>query len=126
MMTGTVNSQLEAVVEVFVLGPSGKTKSLAAVVDTGFDGWLTLPQDVISELDFNWRGRGRALLADGAETIFDRYDAILTWHGLARRIMVDSANIKPLLGMSLLQNCKLRMQVRSGGPVTIEPLPKLS
>ena len=39
-----------------------------------FDGWLTLPAETIERLELQWRRRGRALLADGSECVFDIYE----------------------------------------------------
>jgi clan AA aspartic protease len=89
----------------------------------GFDGWLSLPPEVIAQLGLPWRRRGRALLADGSESIFDMYEATVLWNGASRRIAVDEASTVPLVGMALLEGCELNVQVRTSGRVTIIPLP---
>lgn len=73
-------------------------------------------------LDLVWRRRGRALLADGSESIFDIYEAIVIWDGEARRIPVDQAETTPLVGMSLLEGYELTVQAQPGGNVTIAAL----
>jgi hypothetical protein len=50
-----------------------------ALVDTGFDGWLSLPPALIASLGLAWHRRGRAILADGSETVFDIYAGALVW-----------------------------------------------
>lgn len=47
------------------------------MIDTGVDGSLTLPPTVIAALQLAWRGRGRTLLADGSESVFDIHAARL-------------------------------------------------
>ena len=73
-------------------------------------------------LELQFRGRGRGLLADGSETIFDAYEAEVLWDGEPRRVGVDEANTDPLLGMSLLHHHKLTIEIVAGGKVLIEPL----
>jgi len=75
MITGIVTADREALIRLTVRGPTGQERRLEAVIDTGFDGWLTLPPTLIAQLGLPWRRRGRALLADGSESVFDIYEA---------------------------------------------------
>jgi clan AA aspartic protease len=119
MITGVVTDDRQALIRLIVRGPAGKEQEVEAIIDTGFDGWLSLPSSIISSLGLMWRRRGRALLADGSESIFDIYDAIVIWDGEARRIPVDQAETTPLVGMSLLEGYELTVQAQRGGNVTI-------
>src|ERR1700719_4192898 len=101
MITGIVTADREAVIRLVVHGPSGNGHEIEAVVDTGFDGWLSLPPDAISELQLPWRRRGLALLADGSESVFDIYEGSVRWHKQNRRIAIDAAETAPLIGMAL-------------------------
>lgn len=123
MITGSVTVDLEAIIRLVVRGPDDGELEIDAVVDTGFDGWISLPPSLISQLGLPWRQRGRALLADGSECVFDTYESVVVWDGDARRVPVDEANTGPLLGMSMLEGSELSLQVRSGGNVSITPLP---
>jgi clan AA aspartic protease len=105
-----------------VLGPNGRQEEIDALIDTGFDGWLTVPLELVARLDLPWRRRGRALLADGSQTLFDIYEADVLWDKRRRRISVDEVKAMPLVGMSLLDGFELKMQVRKRGKVTIRPL----
>jgi clan AA aspartic protease len=109
-----------------VRGPTGQEQEIEAVIDTGFDGNLSLPPSVIVLLNLEWRERGRALLADGSESVFDIYEGTVLWDGQARRIPVHEAETIPLVGMSLLQGYELTVQVQPGGNVTIKPLSQKS
>jgi len=123
MITGAVTVHREAVIRLAVRCPAGHEQQIEAVVDTGFDGWFSLPPALIALLGLAWRRRGRALLADGRDTVFDIYEGTLLWDGSPRRVAVDEASTAPLVGMALLDGYELNVQVRSGGGVTIKVLP---
>jgi clan AA aspartic protease len=124
MITGVVTASLQAIIRLTVRGPEGQEQEVEAVIDTGFDGTLTLPPALIAALGLAWRRRGRALLADGSESLFDIYEATVVWDGEPRRIAVDEADIDPLVGMSLLYGYELIVQAVESGSVMIQPLPQ--
>jgi clan AA aspartic protease len=124
MITGTVTADREAIIRLTVRGPAGQERRVEAVIDTGFDGWLSLPPALIARLGLPWRRRGRALLADGSESVFDIHEATVVWDRRRRRIPADEADTTPLVGMALLDGYELNAQVRAGGKVTIKPLPR--
>ncbi len=74
MISGAVNAQREAIVRLVVLDSYGREREIEAVVDTGYTGLLTLAPDLIAVLNLPLHGRGRAVLADGRETLFDIYE----------------------------------------------------
>lgn len=121
MIVGVVNSVREAVIRLTVLGSQGQIE-IDAAVDTGFDGYISLSRAVISELGFRFHRRGRAVLADGSEIIFDVYEATVIWDGEPRRVEVDEADTDPLVGMGLLEGYELTVEVVTGGAVAIELL----
>src|SRR6266571_1068204 len=102
MITGVVTANREATIQLAVRGPAGVEEQIEAVIDTGFDGWFSLPPAVITLLGLQWRRRGRALLADRSECVFDIYEVTVLWDGSLRRIAVDEASTAPLVGMALL------------------------
>ena len=64
MITGTVNAHREAVLRLAVRNANGNERQCEAVVDTGFDSWLSLPPDFITTLGLHWQRFGRAVLAE--------------------------------------------------------------
>ncbi len=102
-----------------VRGPAGQEREVEAVIDTGFDGTLSLPLADIIALGLPWRRRGRALLADGTESVFDIYEATVVWDGMPPRVAIDAADIDPLVGMLLLNGYELTIQAVVGGQVYI-------
>ena len=121
MMQGYVNENYEAVLTVVVKN-GNKFKSINAVIDTGFTGFLSLPIAIITELDLSWNYRDRGTLGDGSETLFDIYDAMVIWNGQYREIEVNRAETDPLIGMSLFRSYRLQINTIPGGLVTISTL----
>ena len=50
MMVGVVQSDLEAVISIAVIEPSGRHQVVEAVIDTGYNGFLTLAYGMIELL----------------------------------------------------------------------------
>lgn len=92
-------------------------------MDTGFTGLLTLPRTLIATLDLPFRKRGRAVLADGSEILFDIHEAEIVWDGQPRHVAVDAADTDPLIGTAMLDGHELTVRFVDGGNVLITALP---
>jgi clan AA aspartic protease len=90
------------------------------MIDTGFNGFLTLPPALVTALGLIRRSRGRVLLANGSEELFDIYGVIVLWDGQQRYVEADAVDTTPLVGMSLLDGYDLHIQVADGGQVVIQ------
>jgi len=123
MITGVVNTNREATIRLVVVGPHGQQQDIEAIIDTGFTGFLTLPSALTAALGLSWLSRQPGILADGSVDIFDVYAATVMWDGRSRVVEVEAADTEPLVGMSLLTRYSLRIDVLSGGIVTITALP---
>jgi clan AA aspartic protease len=119
MITGIVNPDFEPIIPLSICGSDGKVCTQDAIVDTGFNGWLSLPPDLIAQLDLKWKRRGRAILGDGSECVFNVYEAVLVWDGNFLTIPIDEADSEPLVGMSLMEGYQLMVQVFEGGRVEL-------
>jgi len=119
MITGVVNAEFEPIIPLSIRQSDGKVFTQDAIVDTGFNGWLSLPPDLIAELKLRWKRRGRAILGDGSECVFNIYQAVVDWDGTLLTIPVDEADSEPLVGMSLMEGYQLTMQVFEGGHVEL-------
>ena len=106
-----------------VLSADGREREIEAILDTGFNGSLTLPSPAIANLGLGWRTRGMVMLANGSEDYCDIYSATVIWDGRPRNILVEAADTVPLVGIALLYGHNLHVQVIEGGSVLIEPLP---
>ena len=65
MIAGVVNSQHELVFQLSLQDHAGKDHAVEAILDTGFDGDLTLPPALITSLGLVWSTRSSVVLATG-------------------------------------------------------------
>jgi clan AA aspartic protease len=119
MITGFVNVEFEPIIPLFIRRADGKVFTQDAIVDTGFNGWLSLPPELIAQLNLKWKRRGRAILGDGSECIFNVYEAVVVWDDTLLTIPVDEADSEPLVGMSLMEGYQLTMEIFEGGRVEL-------
>ena len=117
-----VNVNLEAVVTIPLLGPAGQTREVAAVVDTGFNGYLTLPPTLAAELGLPVVVDGEAVLADGSETTFDVCGVTVAWDGHPRYVESAAVGMDALVGMVLLDGNSLFAEVAVGGRVLVQAI----
>ena len=122
MIEGAVNAARQAVVGLPLRGPSGRALEVEAVVDTGFDRFLTLPLGVVSELALAFAGVNRVQLADGSEAALDSYAVTVLWDGRPSRVVAYVSDAAPLVGMSLLVGHSVCVDVEHDGRVVIEAL----
>lgn len=106
--------------EIFGLGRRKET--IEAVIDTGFNGYLTLPGHLINRLELQMAGNRRATLGDGNAVVLDAYFAKVSWQRGEKEVLVLQADGGPLVGMSLLYGSRVVLEAMDDGVVTIEPL----
>ena len=93
------------------------------VLDTGFDGNLTLPPSAVGSLELAPEDSGKAELADSEIREFELCRATISWNGQHREIaVIQSETQPPLLGMAMLWGSRLTIEAREGGMVSIEEL----
>jgi len=69
MIYGTVNLRHEATLPLVVGNSSGQREVVDTVIDTGFDGFLSLPSEVITRLGLSWTISNLATLGDGSQIV---------------------------------------------------------
>jgi clan AA aspartic protease len=123
MIPGVVNGNLEATIRLMVRGSGGQELEIEAVIDTGFNGFLTLSPTLVGQLGLLHIGQSRALLANGQEELLDLYEVTLQWDGQWRTVETDAADTDALVGMSLLYRYSVYVEAVEGGQVVIAALP---
>ena len=122
MIRGEVRPNRRAVVAVELRAADGEFQSFNFILDTGFDGELSLPLQTLQGLDVAAEGDYRIELADGSHVVSHTWSAIVLWEGVPRDILVVESAGEPLLGMELLWQSRITLEARADGPVEIEPL----
>ena len=95
---------------------------IQAVIDTGYNGFLTLPFETISFLDLPWTDVQRVNLADGSSQLCDVYEGRVIWNGQSIAVEIEAAETQPLVGMEMMEGHGLHIEVFEDGLVSIESL----
>jgi clan AA aspartic protease len=122
MIHGVVNLRREATIPLVVGNSNGQRQFIDTVIDTGFDGFLSLPSEIIVRLELSWTISNMATLGDGSETMFDFYAGTVIWDGQYRTVDIAESETEPLLGMAMLYGYRLQVDNVEGGIVKIEAL----
>ncbi len=113
---------LQARMAVILRLPERLDLEIECVVDTGFEGFLTLPSAAITELDLPYAARIDANLADSSSVSTNVYFATIFWNGLERDIAVLGMGHRPLIGTALLADYHLGIDFYDGGTVVLDDI----
>ena len=100
----------------------GPTDAVAVefIVDTGFDGDLALPSNILRQLDAQPLFLSLRALGDGTLRECPVYQLAWEWNDEPRTVEVLTLEHNPLLGTMLLEGCHLDVDMTEGGEVVIE------
>ena len=88
-------------------------KETEFMIDTGFNGAIMLPKTMVENLQLMTIGSAQYEMADGAYADAEIYTAEMEWLGVQRKIGIVAVDTDfLLLGMELLQDCKLILEPR--------------
>ena len=113
---------LEAVAPVPVMGRNGQFQTIEFVLDTGFDGFLALPAELIQRLGLERDDSIDIVFANGQSELCNTWYCRILWHDQPRDIVAFESRGEALLGMALLEGSQVNIQVRIDGAVAIEEL----
>ncbi len=123
MITGIFTAGREAILPVVLSAADGREVEIEAVIDTGFDGFLTLPANLIEDLGLSLLGRMGAALGDGSKLRMGGFEATVLWDGGKRNVLVLQLDGAPLVGTAMLLGHRLTVDAEVDGFVGIQPLP---
>ena len=121
-MIGIVTPEFKAAVHIVLLDGKGQSHEAEVFVDTGFNGNLSLSPALLEAIEAAFLEETTVQLADGSSVTFAVYAASLRWESSTRLIEIFATGGDFVLGMRLLEGSELKIEVKSGGVVTIEPL----
>jgi clan AA aspartic protease len=107
---------------VILLPPRRSPVEVECVVDTGFEGFLTLPSAVITDLGLVYLAPLRANLADNSHIVTNVHQATIVWNGVEREIPVLAMGRRPLIGTALMQDYHLGIDFCEGGTVLVDEI----
>ena len=122
MITGHVTSAREAIIRIAVRGAGAREETIDAIIDTGFDGFLTLPASFVSDLALPFAGATKAALGDGSEVSLDALEAVVVWDNDEQRVVTLATTGEPLVGMAMLSGYRVALDVVEGGRVAIHAI----
>ena len=120
MIRGTVFPNRQALLAVALLDPAGQFQPFEFVLDTGFDGDLSLPARTIQTLAIRRLLPSIAELADGSRTMVPTWSATALWDGERRTVSIMESEGEPLLGMGLLWGNHISLAAKDFGDLVIE------
>jgi len=121
MIVGRVTAELEAIVRLQIRGAAAdKITDIDAILDTGFNDQLTMPRSLIQSLGLPFQTVGEAKVAGEVLISTTYFQATVRWGDVQKRISVMELEGAPLLGMALLIQHRIMLDVIAGGSVTIE------
>ena len=120
-MTGSYAGH-QARIELSFRLPNRPDLGIEFVIDTGFEGFLTLPPAAVSALGLPYVRTLIANLADGSSIRTDVHEATILWHGNEQVVDVLALGKRPLLGTMLMDGSEAVIQFTDGGLVAIDVL----
>lgn len=119
MMRGRITAADQAVLDLAVFGPTGRHETFRVVIDTGFNGHLTLPSDVVAHLDLRFHSMAVASVAGATSLATRRFHGEVMWDGRPKEAFVLEAEGMPLLGMAMLRGYRVTFDALLDGAVTM-------
>ena len=117
-MTGTVAPSLEVVFPVVVRRADGVEVEIGGVLDTGFDGELGLPAELLASLADVPVFRQKSALADGTLVVLDVYEVDVLWNGAWTTTYAQPLG-SSLIGLGLCEGLSLSVRFVTGETATL-------
>ncbi|MEH2117782.1 clan AA aspartic protease [Nostoc sp.] len=113
---------LQVRMSVILRSIEGSEIEVECVVDTGFEGFLTLPPTVVADLGLSYLASIRANLADNSHVLTNVHQVTLIWNSIEREIPVLAMGRRPLIGTALLEDYHLSIDFCEGGTVLVDEI----
>jgi predicted aspartyl protease len=122
LIYGYVTAGRQAIIPVRLKGSHGSELTVDAMLDTGFAGFLSLPDILIEQLGLQAGDSTVITLADGMPKLAREYQGAVYWDNQWRStpVMGEGDATLILVGMGLLFNHYVTMELVDGGTVSAE------
>jgi clan AA aspartic protease len=108
MIQGRVNPRGEPVVHISLISSTNRSRSYTAVIDTGFNGTLSLSESLIRRLGWRWIGHESYEIATGDVVREKVFVGLVRWMQRIREVDVVASHARDILiGTRLLQGNRL-------------------
>lgn len=118
MIVGVVRDALPRIR--LTLAGSSEPIVVEFVVDTGFEGEISLPFSLIHRVNAQPLYHSHRSLADGTIREYPVFELTLDWLDSTRVVHVLTLENRPLIGTDLLDRCQVYIDFTEGGEVSIE------
>ena len=92
------------------------------ILDTGFDGELSLPANILTQMQATFIKDETIMLADGSLSRRPVYRIEIEWDGQSRLTQVILLDNAPLMGIQLMDGKFLQAEMTDGGEVSLDDL----
>ena len=123
MTGGWISGNRELVMPLRLLDANQHVHRVEANIDTGFNGHLTLPPDLLRLLDLVAAEPLDLRMANNATETFPTFRGSVSWRNQWRTVRIIESEGTPLIGTALLWGSLLTAEMIDNGAVTIGPLP---
>ena len=109
-------------VSIGIRGRNDKEMVLDAVLDTGFTGTVSIPDQIIRETNLAFSRREMFVLADGTRRVVDVYDGSVLFAGVWYETDVFSTHHVAIVGMRLMYGANISLDAVPNGEISYTSL----
>jgi clan AA aspartic protease len=120
MIVGRVDENIEARVTLSLLNRGAK-EDISFLVDSGFNGYLAIPESVVRQLNLPLATVQRGATADGRVSYFDTVDVCVIWDGNPTNVRAQVLD-EPLIGTRMLRGFDMQVRWEVGGVIQLTPV----
>ncbi len=125
MRVGSVverDGMLRLFVTVVLFDRDGQRHWHRPLLDTGFNGGMTLPGNKIDDLGLEYLTNTRMMLADGNLVVVPTYEIPMLWRDEIEVVKVFRMEGDPLLGMDLMRGARIEFDATHLGEILAKPI----
>ena len=100
-----------------IAGPSGGVRSFSGTLDTGFTGWVALPESAIDDLSFRFSHDDVLTLADNRTVQAPLYIGEVFLADRWQRVFVVQIGSTPLIGTGLVSKARITLNMVPDGDI---------